>query len=141
MIASYSVACRREELRTIREQLGEALAFHGVTGLERDQIILAVDEACANAIIHGNDADENRKIRVEAELRDAELTVRVRDVGEFEFRPSMIDKDISWYVKNRMRGGLGLKLIHAIMDEVRFEKDEDAFVCVMIKKIGEPAKS
>lgn len=141
MIASYSVACRREELRTIREQFGEALTSHGVAGLERDQIILAVDEACANAIIHGNDADENQRISVEAELQDLELTVRVKDVGEFEFSPSMIDKDISWYLKNRMRGGLGLKLIHVIMDEVRFEKENDAFVCVMVKKIDVASKA
>ncbi|MBI1192530.1 MAG: ATP-binding protein [Bacteroidetes bacterium] len=135
MIAHYSVICRREELKSIRDRLGAELETHGITGLLRDQVVLAVDEACANAIIHGNDCDENRTIRIEAELREGILTVRIYDVGQFEFDPKLLERDIDYFIRNKMKGGLGLKLIHAIMDEVRFDLVDGVCVCTMIKAV------
>ncbi len=135
MIANYSVACRREELKSIRDRFGGELAANGITGLLRDQIVLAVDEACANAIIHGNDCDENRMIRLEADLREGVLSVRIFDVGKFEFDPKLLDRDIDYFIRHKMKGGLGLRLIHAIMDEVRFDVVDGVCVCTMNKAV------
>ena len=135
MIANYSVVCRREELKSIRDRFGSELETHGIRGLLRDQVVLSVDEACANAIIHGNDCDETRMIRIEAELRESILTIRIYDVGQFEFDPRLLDRDIDFFIRNKMKGGLGLKLIHAIMDEVRFDLVDGVCVCTMIKAV------
>lgn len=135
VIASYTVACSRDELKAVRDRLGDQLEIHGVRGLLRDQIVLAVDEACANAIIHGHDCDSTRRIRLEADLESGWLTVRIRDVGEFEMDPDLLHRDIGYYLRNRLQGGLGLRLIHAIMDEVRFEQEDGAMVCILRKEV------
>jgi serine/threonine-protein kinase RsbW len=135
MIAQYSVSCQREELKTVRDRFGSELEAHGISGLLRDQIVLAVDEACANAIIHGNDCDASRTIKLEADLREGILTVRVYDVGRFDLDPAVLERNLDYYVRNKMKGGLGLKLIHLIMDEVRFDYSDGVFICTMIKAV------
>jgi serine/threonine-protein kinase RsbW len=132
---SLIVDCRREELKQIRDRLSADLEAAKVDGLQRDQIILAVDEACANAIIHGNSEDESRQIRVEAWLDGDVLSVRVFDVGSFKINPDYLRRDIDYYVSNELKGGLGLRLIHMIMDEVQFGTLDDMYVCTMRKKV------
>lgn len=135
MIARYSVICRREELKSVRDRFGQELESHGIRGLLRDQIVLAVDEACANAIIHGNDCDESRTIRLEADLLDQVLHIRIFDIGQFAFDQSVLQRDVEYYVRNKLKGGLGLRLIHAIMDEVRFEVLDGVGICHMTKAV------
>lgn len=135
MNISLIVDCRREELKQIRDRLSADLEAAKVDGLQRDQIILAVDEACANAIIHGNSEDESRQIRVEAWLDGDVLSVRVFDVGSFKINPDYLRRDIDYYVSNELKGGLGLRLIHMIMDEVQFGTLDDMYVCTMRKKV------
>ncbi|MFT7588669.1 MAG: serine/threonine-protein kinase RsbW [Limisphaerales bacterium] len=139
MTFSYSVACRKEELKTLRDLFSDELTTNGISGLLRDQIVLAVDEACANAIIHGNDCDESRKIKLKATLavddNDRILTVQVFDVGEFEMNPKLLERDIQYFITNRLKGGLGLRLIHTIMDEVGFHNEDRVHICTMKKRI------
>lgn len=148
MTLTLTAPCQKEELKNLRDKFSAALTESGVTGLLRDQIILAVDEACANAIIHGNDCDVNQTIRLEANIvvseKDRTLTVKVFDVGEFEIKDSMLNRDIQYLVKNRIQGGLGLRLIHTIMDEVSFHDSEGVYICTMTKVIplaDQPAPS
>src|SRR6266853_180747 len=49
---------------------------------EHDQISLAVREAMANAVLHGNRFDSRKKIFLSAEMHSRGLMISIRDEGE-----------------------------------------------------------
>jgi serine/threonine-protein kinase RsbW len=97
---------------------------------------LAVDEASANAIIHGNNCNEELSIVVELYFQDAKLTVRIFDIGDFAFDEKLMDRNIETLLRERAKGGLGLRLIHALMDDVRFFHEGDTHVCTLTKYVA-----
>ena len=104
-------------------------------GTEMD-IELAVREALANAVIHGN--RENPKKRVHITCRctlDGEVVFTIRDEGQ-GFDPETVPDPTEQ--KNLLRThGRGVWLMHALMDEVTFQ--QNGTVVCMRKKLGTPA--
>ncbi|MDH3745027.1 MAG: ATP-binding protein [Acidobacteriota bacterium] len=86
-----------------------------------EQIGLALREAAANAILHGNDSREDKKVQIELSFRNPELLIRVKDEGE-GFDPDSLPDPL--LPENLMRKtGRGILLMRAYMNEVDFEFD------------------
>jgi len=87
---------------------------------ERHEISLAVREAIANAVLHGNQFDARKRIFLSAQLCSAGLVISIRDEGngcELESVPDPLAED------NLLRdSGRGILLIRACMDEVTWRK-------------------
>ena len=83
----------------------------------------AVEEACINAIEHGNKENANIKLLVELAADDSELQVNIHDQGEGI--PESIEKpDIDAKIAGKQTSrGWGLFLIQSLMDEVEFGRD------------------
>jgi len=134
--AKFSTICSREKLAEIRSFLHTVLAGLEIAQGIKDEIILAVDEACANAIIHGNQCDATRPLQLEVNLNEDKLSVEIFDVGDSHFNAeAWRDKDINEIIRNKQKGGLGLKLMYSIMDEVRYHRTGDRHVCTMEKRL------
>jgi serine/threonine-protein kinase RsbW len=81
---------------------------------------LAVQEAVANAIEHGNDCDPDKTVRVECEVTDDALVVRVRDEGPGFDPASVPDPTLP---QNILReNGRGIFLMQNLCDEVRYNE-------------------
>jgi len=65
MKTKFTTICSREKLSEIRSFLHVVLGDIKISQNTRDEIILAVDEACANAIIHGNGCNEKKTLQLE----------------------------------------------------------------------------
>jgi serine/threonine-protein kinase RsbW len=82
---------------------------------------IAVREALANAVIHGNSKNEQKKIFVRCYGADARTLILVRDQGP-GFEPNDVPDP-----RNRERvqldHGRGLFLMRALMDRVEYRKD------------------
>lgn len=93
-------------------------------GCEKDleRIDLALREALANAIIHGNRNDPEKRVRVCVTLReDCGILIVVKDCGQ-GFDPNQVPDPLS--EENLLSGhGRGIFLINQLMDEVRFAFD------------------
>ena len=82
-------------------------------------ILIAVTEAVNNAIVHGNDNDEDKKVKVEVAKKDEKVTFIVADEGNgFDFNnlpdptaPENIEKP----------DGRGIFLMKNLSDEVNFD--------------------
>ncbi|NOQ72300.1 MAG: ATP-binding protein [Crocinitomix sp.] len=82
-------------------------------------ILIAVTEAVNNAIVHGNDNDEDKKVKVEVAKKDEKVTFIVADEGNgFDFdnlpdptAPENIEKP----------DGRGIFLMKNLSDEVNFD--------------------
>jgi len=95
--------------------------FHNEDGNELD-IEVAVREAIANAVVHGNREDPQKWVYVNCRCApDGEVLVTVRDEGQgFDSRalPDPTDE-----ANLLLTHGRGLHLMQAFMDEVGFEEN------------------
>jgi serine/threonine-protein kinase RsbW len=80
----------------------------------------AVEEACINAIEHGNKENSNIKVLIELTADDSKLQVDIHDRGKGI--PTRIEKpDIDAKIAGKQTTrGWGLFLIQSLMDEVEF---------------------
>lgn len=104
VVQSRDFPATPEALVDVRAFLRERCGEGGVTGSALDDVILAVTEACTNAVMHSG----SRTFRVTWQQRGNRVEVRIRDEGRFE--RSVPDRD--------RPGGNGLPLMTAVMDEV-----------------------
>ncbi len=101
-----------------------------VPGKERD-VEIALREALANGVIHGNHEDPQKHIQVSCRCEFDEIFISVRDEG----RGFDIDKlaDPTFPENIKCDRGCGIYLMKALMDEVRFE---EAGTVVRMRKIA-----
>jgi len=85
------------------------------------EIELAVSEALANAIIHGNQEDPSKHVCVTCRCsRDGDVSITVQDEGQ-GFNTDTLPNPT--FPENRLGGtGRGVYLMEALMDEVCFEQ-------------------
>ncbi len=92
-------------LAGLRSTLGIWLRDAGATPEEMYEIVTACNEACMNAIEHGY-ALEAAPVEIEAECRQGEIEIGVRDHGQ-------------WRPRRGIHQGYGLAIIGALTDETR----------------------
>lgn len=128
MKAYLRVRCNKEFLAVIRDFVKSHLQELQVNGTVSDQIVLAVDEACANCMIHQHQCDDYSMIEV-ALYRDGQvLYTEIKDTGKAFRIDTYQPKQITEIVKNRGQGGLGINLIRHIMDEIDVEERADHYI-------------
>jgi serine/threonine-protein kinase RsbW len=104
--------------------------FREVDGSEAN-IEMALHEALANAVVHGNNEDPYKHVYIACRCDiDGGVSITVRDQGQgFDSRaipdPTALENQMSPH-------GRGIYLMHALMDEVFF--DEGGVVVRMSKK-------
>jgi anti-sigma B factor antagonist len=83
---------------------------------ECTQIELAVRETVINAIVHGNRKDAEKKVHIDAALRNHELSISIRDEGE-GFDPALVADPTR--PENLMRdSGRGILMMQTLMDAI-----------------------
>lgn len=95
------------ELARLRRDLRQWLAASLIPVGVAEDAVLAVDEACSNAIVHGAGGDPARRVTVTARLVPERLTLAVADTGTW--KPPGDDP------------GRGLVLMRAVLDEVSID--------------------
>jgi serine/threonine-protein kinase RsbW len=90
-----------------------------VPGYESD-VEIALREALANAIIHGNHGDPRKHIYVSCRCELYELSISVRDEGHGFDIEKVADPTSPENIK--ADHGRGIYMMKALMDEVRFEE-------------------
>lgn len=110
-----------ENLAMIRDFVASIGAKAGFDENEAARITLAVDEACANVIEHAYSSEETHVVTIRARLDHQDLVFDIIDNGR-GFAAEQIDElDIEELIRRRKSGGLGLRLIRAVMDEVNYQ--------------------
>lgn len=138
MKTSFTTQCSMEHLSEIRVFLREVLKHYNIPDTEKNEIVLAVDEACANAMIHGNGCDPAKTLQIDLELNEEQFSIQISDVGNLEEDfTGQKDKEIGELIEQRVKGGLGLKLIYSIMDDVSYFADGNRNIVSLTKNLGQ----
>jgi len=100
---------------------------------DAETIGLAVGEALANAIVHGNHCDPEKTVRVSVAVNEnCDLLVSVKDSGS-GFDPTRLPNPIA--AENLLAPhGRGIFLIRQYMDEVDFKFDRGTEVRMCLRK-------
>jgi serine/threonine-protein kinase RsbW len=114
----------RSELNAISGAVEWLMAMiqecHCVPGQERD-VEIALREALANAVLHGNHQDAEKKIQISCRIQcGGEVSIIVRDEGK-GFDPAKVP-DPTAIDNIESEHGRGIYLMRALMDEIRFEQ-------------------
>lgn len=138
---TLDVPSSTKNLAIIRDFVGRVAAQAGLVDAEVSQLELAVDEACANVIEHAYGDDATKQVAIRAVFDEDTLTIHVIDTGR-GFDPTTIaEQDVKDLIAKRRTGGLGMRLIRTLMDEVHYEiqpgtKNE----LRMVKKLRKPGE-
>lgn len=99
---------------------------------EAQKISLALDEAVTNVINHSYRNETGREIRLEFFMAPAGLRIRLFYRG---LAPDISNEEVNIgrMIKNKRKGGLGVKLMKTIMNSVVYSSDEGENCCEMIK--------
>jgi serine/threonine-protein kinase RsbW len=115
------VPSNTENLAMIRDFVNGFGTRAGFSASEVAQLELAVDEACANVIEHAYGPEVTKEVSIKATLDDSAVQIDVVDTGR-GFDPAEISqKNLDQLVAERRSGGLGMRLMKTLMDEVHYE--------------------
>lgn len=138
MKANLTTVCNPQAQEEIRSFLNRYFRHLHISDSEKNQVILAIDEAVANAMEHGNEGDSTRTIHLDLDINEKRILIELSDIGLFdkELREEKLQKDLQEIIKEKQKGGLGLKLIYSIMDIVTFYTKDNKSYCMMVKLIN-----
>lgn len=110
-----------ENLVLIREFVSTIGAQAGLEENDIGKLELAVDEACANVIEHAYGHDLTKEVIVRATFDDETLRIDVEDTGKGFDPKSVQSEELEQLVQARKSGGLGMRLMKSLMDEVHYD--------------------
>lgn len=112
------VGHRREEIDEAQVRVLEILDRRGYDRAARFAVRVAVEEALANAIQHGNRSDPTKSVRLDYVVADDSVIIDVQDEGR-GFDPDAVP-DPTRQENLDIPSGRGIMLMRAYMTDVRF---------------------
>ena len=131
---NFKTSCKREELKEIRNFISEILSEIGLSDVEANQVVLAVDEVCANLIIHSNKCNPNECLEIHVEeCETKKIIFEIIDYGDGFNYNNYKEPNLEEIVRRRKKGGLGIMLVKKLMDSVEFSTQGDKNICRLEK--------
>ena len=129
---------RADKLQPLRNFVRELASQQGCCDENLDCMVMAINEACMNVMQHAYGGREDGEIIVEFWKDDGELLVRIFDFAEKVDLQAIKSRDL-----DEVRpGGLGVHIIHQVMDSVEYKNQTESVgnVLEMRKQLSMPVK-
>jgi serine/threonine-protein kinase RsbW len=127
-----SLSSRFENIEMVQHLCSKLLEGREVPEETRHWILMALREAVANAIKHGNQLDMSKNVHVEMDVVADTLAISIRDEGE-GFDPAAVGDPLA--PENRLKtSGRGIFYMRTFMDDVRFRRHPDGGMEIVLKK-------
>jgi serine/threonine-protein kinase RsbW len=117
-----------ESEAAIHEAVEKVLEQHAIDEATARRVLLAISEACTNAMVHGNRMSAERKVKLELTVSESVIRADIIDEGRGGIRR----------IRRRSprrplsEGGRGIDLIRHFADSVEFGQEEDGGLRVSI---------
>jgi len=137
MKSALRIACSRVHLQQVRDFVRAYLSSRQLPEVAINQVVLAVDEVVANFIIHANGEDGTKFLDLELAFDNNDLNVEIADHSETIFLPGPHQSpDLSDYIRQGRKGGMGMTLVNRLMDRVEFFTRGKHTVCHLSKRLA-----
>ena len=100
MTNSIRISCSKTNLKTIRDFVTQYLSQYDLSEIVLNQIVLAVDEICANLIIHANKEDASKFLELAISRVDKQLLIEISDYGISFQRTNYKDTEMDEHRRN-----------------------------------------
>ena len=129
-------AARFEHLDDIRGYVGQRARAAGFDEKDVYSVQLAADEAASNIIEHAYDGPSDASFELGCSFRNKRLVMTFVDQGKsFDF--ANVDRpDVTADLSDRKIGGLGIYLMHKLMDEVDYKVTPSGNILTLVKRKG-----
>jgi serine/threonine-protein kinase RsbW len=124
-----------QSLDSIFDFIDQFRTLHDFDQKTAYELQLAIEEVFTNFVRHNDGASQ---ISLQLKKNNTTLTIILQDfdVDDFDItRPPPVDPHAR--LEERRVGGLGLFLVHKVMDQVEYQYQNRVSTITMIKKIGE----
>ncbi len=133
---NFKVPCSKNKLVEIRDFLYRVLHDNDIPDILSNTLVLAVDEVCANLIIHSHHCNPNEQIELKVKVeKDREIIFDIIDHGDGFDIGDYKEPSLSDIVKQGKKGGIGLMLVKRIMDEIELIQGKNKNIYRLHKKI------
>ncbi|MBU6428871.1 MAG: ATP-binding protein [Cyanobacteria bacterium REEB65] len=115
--------------------IGRFARAQGASAEVAGDLILAVDELCSNVILHAfpEPVPPDAGFTVVCRAVDTGIEVVIRDSGpEFDVQNATTPTVGDW-LRRGQKGGIGLKLVHMLVDSVHYQRVEGMNEVVVAK--------
>ncbi len=128
-------------LGSVRGLMRAYLTTQGYDRERAQEVVLAVDEACANAIRHSYEGRPDGTVSLELRSNDTWTELCLEDSG-IPAPPERLErKELEApTIETATPGGLGVQLMYQVFDEVRFQPGEKRGNCVIMRLKRPPRK-
>ncbi len=127
-----SIGSRFEHIDLIQVVVDDALERLGLDDDSRHWVGIAIREAVANAIKHGNRQDPEKEVEVELAIIEDQAIIRVVDQGE-GFDLQAVDDPLA--PENLLKpNGRGIFYMKNFMDEIRYDSRPNGGTVVTLRK-------
>ncbi|MBN8652398.1 MAG: ATP-binding protein [Cytophagales bacterium] len=132
----YNIGCSLSNLKGIREFVRTSLKDQHVPEIEMSAIVLALDEMCSNLMIHAHHCNPDHMLELHIVIpATGKFIFEIVDDGSLFDINEFHEPDLGNLVHQKRKGGLGIRLVKAIMDNVEYLKRDEKNVCRLTKII------
>jgi serine/threonine-protein kinase RsbW len=137
---TLAIDSRFENIELVQVVVDDSLTRLGLGEDERHWVDLAVREAVANAIKHGNRGEPDKKVEIDLAIEGDEVVVHVADEGE-GFDPGAVNDPRA--PENLLRpNGRGLFYMQSFMDRVDYAvRSGGGTVVTLRKQVSGPSRN
>jgi len=114
-----SVKANLECLKKVRQYISQTATRLGVNNEALGDLLLVVDEAVTNVVIHGYGDDEGQ-VEVQMQADGDAVSIQIRDRAETFDNSHVNAPQLDTELKDRPFGGMGIFLIRKMTDEAEF---------------------
>ena len=127
-----SLSSRFENIEMAQHLCGKLLEGWDLSEETKHWILMALREALANAIKHGNAQDLAKRVHLEMDVKGETLRICIQDEGS-GFDPGGIEDPLA--PENRLKtSGRGIFYMKTFMDDVRFRQLEGGGMEILLTK-------
>jgi len=127
-----AIGSRFENIELVQVVLKDCLQREGMDKDALEWVDLAVREALANAIKHGNEQNPTKQVHVDLRVEAEELVIRIEDEG-VGFDPSQLGDPLA--PENLLRpNGRGIFYMKSFMDQIEYGAGPGGGTMVTLRK-------
>ncbi len=141
MIYSIEVPCKKNNLKKVRQFVERVLTAYLISPTETNMMVLAIDELCANLMIHSHACNPKNHIEVRIlQSHNQQFIFEIHDQAGDSFNLLEYQApDMQEVIRQRRSGGIGLILVKKIMDDIQVERKGEHNICRLYKSISAPS--
>lgn len=135
---NIQISCSKDSLKLVRQFVKDSLSGHGIDDVDMASMVLAMDEMCANLIIHSHHCNMDEYFEIEILVKEGdEVRFKILDDHEIFDIETYTSPSLNELVKTQRKGGIGLILVKKIMDKITIQRENGKNCCCLSKKLDD----